>query len=314
MNRQDQLQLRSESLALRQMIADIPEQNVLDRGSLISRLEEIDQTLAGTAVDERNPLRARLTFNGRPVVGTYGIFADFGAKAVNYFNEAIAAVSASLAGGLAAKGPIPHRDIHQLLITNAAFGSFGFELEEYRTAPLPNEEQTTLELAIERTQNLLQGSVNRDDDFLADSAAELDQRAIDKVRDFVGILAENEAVCALQVRDRVFRFTDVGQVRRSLERISPENLHEEEQTLQGEFQGILPKRRTFEFYVRDTQDVIVGKAATAVGDADAINEHLHQATRIQVLVTRVGSGRPRYRLLAMPEWKSGPPSDEAADH
>jgi hypothetical protein len=304
MSRQENLQLRGESIALRRMIEETPEQNVLDRGSLTARLEEIDHLLADTAVDEREPTRARLTFNGRPVVGSHGIFADFGTTAVNCFNEAVAAVSASLGGGLAAKGPIPNRDRRQLLITNTAFGSFGFELEEYRSGQLPIDEQSNLELAIERTQNLLQGSVNRDDEFLADSAAELDQRAIDKVRDFVSTLADNEAICALQFRDKVFRFTDVGQVRRSLDRISPDNLHEEEQTLRGEFQGVLPKRRTFEFRVLDAQEVIVGKVTTAVGDADAINRHLHRLTSIRVMVTRVGSGRPRYRLLTMPEWKN----------
>ena len=133
MNRQDQAHLLGERNTLQRMIAETPEEEVLDRGSLTARLEEVEHLLAEVNINEREPARAQLTFNGRPVVGSYGIFADFGMKAVNGFTEAVAAVAATLAGPLFAKGPIPNRDQNQLLITNTALGSFGFELEEYRT-------------------------------------------------------------------------------------------------------------------------------------------------------------------------------------
>jgi len=302
MNRVDYAQLLGERSALRRMVDETPKEDMLDLGSLTARLEEVEHRLLEAKVDEREPARAQLTFNGRPVVGTHGIFADFGAKAINAFTEAITAVAASLSGGLAAMGPIPNREQHQLLITNTALGSFGFELEEYHNGHLLLEEQSSIGQAIERTQNLLQGTINPDDELLADSAAELDPRAIDKVRAFVSALAENEAVCALQFRSQQFRFTDVGQVRRSLERISHNNIREETQMLRGEFQGVLPNRRTFEFHPVGIDQVVVGKVAAAVGDPDRINQHLHSETEIKVMVTRVGNGRPRYLLLEMPEW------------
>ncbi len=65
-----------------------------------------------------------------------------------------------------------------------------------------------------------------DDELLADSAAELDQRALDKVRAFVNTLAENEALCTLQSGGKTFQYADITQVRRSLARISQDNLHE----------------------------------------------------------------------------------------
>ena len=302
MIRQDLVQLLGERTALRRMIDSTPIDDVLDRGSLTARLEEIEHRISETKVDEREPARARITFNGRPVVGSHGIFADFGTKIIGAFNVAVTSVAASLSGGLAAKGPIPNREQHQLLITSTVLGSFGFELEEYRTGQFPIDDKTTLDLAIERTQSLLQGSIDTDDELLADSASELDQRALDKVRAFISTLAENEAVCTLQYRNQVFRFSDVGQVRRSLERISKDNLHEDEQFLKGAFQGILPKRRTFEFKITGTDQVIVGKVTPAIGDADLINKHLHQQVEIHTMVTRVGDGRPRYLLLDLPQW------------
>ena len=303
MNRQDQAHLLGERNTLQRMIAETPEEEVLDRGSLTARLEEVEHLLAEVNINEREPARAQLTFNGRPVVGSYGIFADFGMKAVSGFTEAVAAVAATLAGPLFSKGLIPNRDQNQLLITNTALGSFGFELEEYRTGKLPFEEQSMLELALERTQNLLQGTINADDELLADAATELDQRALDKVRAFVKTLADNDAVCALQFRNHSFRFSDMGQVRRSLERLSQDNLREEEQYLEGVFEGVLPKkRRAFEFKLKGRDEIIVGKVSPDVTSLDEINTHLYEATRIKVMTTRVGNGQPRYVLLELPQW------------
>ncbi|OIQ64088.1 hypothetical protein GALL_543650 [mine drainage metagenome] len=190
-----------------------------------------------------------------------------------------------------------------MLITNTALGSFGFELEEYRTGKLRFDEQSMLELALERTQSLLQGTVNADDELLADAATELDQRALDKVRAFVSTLADNDAVCAIQFRNQDFRFSDMGQVRMSLQRLSQDNLREEEQSLEGSFEGVLPnKRRAFEFKLKWQGEVIVGKISHALTNLDEINNHLHQETLIKVMMTRVGEGRPRYLLVEMPQW------------
>lgn len=302
MSRLNYLYLIGEQKALQRMIDETPLEDVLDRGSLTARLEEIEYRIAQLNVEQKEPARARLTFNGLPVIGSYGIFADFGTKAISAFNEAVAAVAASLAGGLAAKGPIPNRDQHQLLITNIALGSFGFELEEHLTGQMSLEERSAIDIAIECTQNLLQGSIDTDDELLADTASELDQRALDKVRGFVSTLFENEATCALQYRNHLFRFSDLGQVRRSLDRISRDNLHEDEQTIKGTFEGILPKRRTFEFKVTDTEQIIVGKISSSLGHPAEINNHLHDEVEIQTMVTRVGNGRPRYLLISMPNW------------
>jgi hypothetical protein len=302
MTSQDHARLVGERSALQRMIQQTPADDVLDLGSLTARLEEIEHCIARAGDLSRKPAAARLTFNGRPVIGSHGVFADFGARAVGAFSEAVTAVAASLTGGLAAKGPIPNREQHQLLITHTALGSFGFELEEHRPAGTAGDEPSSLEQALARTRDLLQGTIETDDELLADLAADLDRRALDKVRAFIGTLEESEAVCTLQYQNQVFRFTDLGQVRRSLQRISDDNLREDEQTLRGQFQGFLPRRRTFEFRVATPDQVIAGKVAVAVADADEINRHLHQDAEVRVMETRVGTGQPRYLLLEMPGW------------
>jgi hypothetical protein len=295
------LQLQAERSSLMRMIDEIPVEDVLDRGSLQVRLEMVDAEVAKMA-NQRLPARIRLTFSGRPVIGSHGIIADFGMKAVNAFSEAVTAVAASLTAPLRAMGPIPNRLQNQLLITNTALGSFGFELEELPPEQLQLDEVSIVEQAIERTQSLLAATVQPDDEALADSASELDQRALDKVRIFIKTLEENEALCSLRFGSRDFRFTSSAQVQKSIERMSEGNLHEEERILQGHFEGVLPKRRTFEFMEQGAREVIVGKIGPGVAHPERINEHLKQSCSIRVVVTRVGTGRPRYLLKDAPEW------------
>jgi hypothetical protein len=55
----------------------------------------------------------------------------------------------------------------------------------------------------------------------------------------------------LEYGGHVLRFRDLGDVRRAVQRLSQDNLREEETTLFGEFQGVLPKGRRFEFGIAD---------------------------------------------------------------
>lgn len=299
MNRADYLFLLAEKATLSRMIAETPEEDVLDRVSVAARLKIVEDALARMEPEGREPARVRLTFKGRPVVGSYGIFAEFGMKAVNGFTESVAAMAASLRAPLAAMGPIPNREQHQLLITSTALGSFGFELEEYGTGQLALGDGSTVVEALDRTQSLLRGTQGTDDE-LADSAADVDRRALEKLRLFLQTLADSDAVCTVQLGESSVSFSDVGQVRASIQRLSQENLREEAEELSGEFQGVLPKARQFEFRESKTSLVIKGKISPRIEDPGALNDMLRQSVRISVMVTRVGGGRPRYLLLDLP--------------
>ena len=301
MNIEDRQQLRAEQTFLLRQLAETPAGARLTRMSTESRLRKVVAELAASAVDERSPARARLTFDGVPVVGSHGIFADFGMRAVSSFSDAVASVAASLSAPLAAMGPIPNRDLNQLLITNTVVGSFGFELEEFRAQQLALEEESPVAIALERTQALLQSTLGNDED-LADIASETDPRALEKIRTFLKVLADSDAVCALQYAGRGVRFTDVGQVRNSLARLEADNLRETQEQLRGEFVGVLPKSRTFEFKITSDGQIIRGKVPTNIQDVDQINDHLHDSVEIVVMTTQVGNGRPRYQLTQLPQW------------
>lgn len=301
-------QLLAEKSFLDKDLSETPARALLTRRSLEARLRKVEAAIS--AMDQAGPAPARaiLTFNGPPVVGSHGIFADFGMKAMNSFTEAVAAVAASLTAPLASKGPIPNRDQNQLLITNIALGSFGFELEEYRPQQLSITADSPVAIALERTRSLLQSTQGSDED-LADMASETDQRALEKVRAFLKVLAESDAVFALQYDGAVVRFQDVGQVRRSLARLEADNLHERHETLVGGFEGSLPNARTFEFKQTSDGQIIRGKIAPTVDNVEVINKHLQTRVRLPVTITQVGNGRPRYVLMQLPDWTSAPTTE-----
>jgi hypothetical protein len=298
----DRLGLQAEQSFLQARLAALPPNARLTRLSAQARLAAVTDELARLPEEAQTRAKVLLTFRGKPVFGSQGIFSDFGMKAVNSFSDAVAAVAASLNAPLAAMGPIPNRDSNQLLITGTAIGSFGFELQELPPVQPDLNEPTAVRLALEQTQNLLQGSIATDDELLANTASELDQRAIDKVRAFVVTLLESDAICTLQNGTQTFSFTDLGQVRSSIERLSTENLQERTVALQGVFEGMLPKSRTFEFKRSDTGEIINGKIASSIQNPEVINRHLQQEVELRLTQTTVGRGRPRYGLAELPDW------------
>lgn len=299
MNTQEYHRLQAEQAALTSLLHELPTSSMIERLGLESRKKEIDEALASRTAPSREPVRARLTFRGKPIIGSHGVFAEFGAAVVNAFADAVSAIGSSQAGPpLGARGAIRNHDEYQLLITGTALGSFGFELEE---APQNDEElfvdpSSALESAIERAKAIMEASVGSDDE-LADAISELDPRALEALRAFLRTMVDQEAACALDFNGQMFRFSDAGQVRQSLDRLGQNNIDEENQQIEGAFQGVLPKRRTFEFKIAATEDIISGKVGVGIRDASVINHFLDQPATISVHTTRVGHGRPRFVLL-----------------
>lgn len=300
MNTQEYRQLQAERATLENLLNQLPASSVIERTSLEFRKKEVEEALASQQAPSRQPVQVRLTFRGKPIVGNHGIFADFGTAVVNAFTDAVAAIGASQYASLGSRGVLPNRADYQFLITSTALGSFGFELEE---APHDNmffPELAPVESAIEQTKSILEATVGTDE-ILTDAISETDPRALEALRAFLKIMADQEAVFTLEFKDDVFRFSDVGQVRRSESRLSQDNIHEEEQEIVGHFQGVLPTRRTFEFLDDGTGEVISGKVSLAIEDAAVINNILNSPAKIKVHSKRVGTVRPRYVLLAYEE-------------
>jgi hypothetical protein len=288
--------LRSEVRELESILQQIPVEDVIDRLSFESRLiaaqKELDQ-LPAMPVSEK----ARLTFRGRPVFGSRGVAADFGSKATTAFSDAFSAVVAGLNESLRYMGPIPDKARNQLLITGTAIGSFGFEFELPEHAPDLFPDQGRGSEALEKMQTLFQLSAMGSDDEVAELVEEIHPRAVKKIAEFLGYLVQQQAWCGLEFRHKFFRFEDIEQLQISAARLQESNIREGREQFVGEFQGVLPHSRAFEFKLLDQQGLIKGKVAPAIEEPDVLNrEFLHKLATITVDVFQVGQGRPHFSL------------------
>ncbi len=301
MNLQEFHQLQAERGALIKMLDQLPVSSVISRMSLEARKRKVEEELASQPDPPRDPVHATLTFSGKPIVGSHGMFAEFGATAVKSFADAVSAIGAGQIRPLGTRGVLPNRDDYQLLITGTALGSFGFELEE---APKNLDqdnmvlfaEASPVESAIEQVIEIMIASLGTDDE-LTEAIYDADPRGIDGLRAFLKTMVDQDAVCALEFKDEVFRFSDVGQVCRSEMRLRHENIQEEEVVFAGTFLGLLPIHREFEFLVSDSKEVISGKVGSGIEDADTINQLLKKPLKVKVHSRTVGNSRPRYILL-----------------
>lgn len=287
--------LLSEIRELQQLLSETPTAAIIQRLSLESRLKSAHQALEQESLTPK-PSRARLTFRGRPIVGSHGIAADFGGKAASAFADAFAAVVAGLNESLHFMGPIPDREKNQLLITGTAIGSFGFEFELPTGSLFPEQEKT--EEAFQKMQSLLEASATGSDDDLGELVDAIHPRAVKKISEFLGLLSQNQAWCGVEFKHKVFRFEGLEQLMGSAGRLGEENIKEEQKTYQGQFVGVLPNSRSFEF--QTTDELIKGKIGSSIEDPDVIiRDWLKQNINITLDIIQVGQGRPRFTLNSL---------------
>jgi hypothetical protein len=294
----DYLAIASEIRELENLLAAIPAGRVIERMSFESRLESAKAALA--ALPQHAALKARLTFRGKPVFGSHGIAADFGGKAAGAFSDAFSAVAAGLSEGLRYMGPIPNRDKNQLLITGTAIGSFGFEFELPAAEPSLFPESEKAQEAMTKIEALFRLAALGSDDEVSEVIEEVHPRAVKKVHDFLELLVQQQAWCGLEFGDRHFRYADFEQIRASCERLKDENIQERQEAFRGEFQGVLPTGRTFEFRLADQGGLIRGKVGLTIEDPDLLNrEWLHKPVTVKLQAMQLGQGRPRFTLMTL---------------
>ena len=302
------LSVVSEIHELEELLGAIPEGNVIERMSLEARLQASRELLDGLPQESEVP-KARLTFRGRQVLGQYGITADFGARAVGAFSDAFATIAAGLTEGLQAMGPIPNRDRNQLLLTGTAVGSFGFEFslpmcQETLFPDCENAREAMLKI-----EELFRLSAEGSDDDIAEVIAEVHPRAVKKVFEFLDLLVQQQAWCGLEFGSRSFRYENCEQLRKSSFRLRDENIQEREESCRGEFQGVLPAGRTFEFLLRDQEGLIRGKIDETAGDPDILNRRwLHTPVILTLKVMQVGQGQPRFTLMSLDDVTADDPA------
>ncbi len=300
MNVREINQLRSERDYLKALMDRMPIAEVLNRKSLQHRISQVESELERTdGRGTREPAKAIVRFKGDPVVGTYGIFAKFGAIAVSQFTDTLKALAAKFVGAIVrATGPIPGCGNNEILITGTAPGSFGFIVEEDldNMECVAEEDGSILQKAMHKAVRILRSSTESDQLFV-DEIDDIDDRIIDDFHDFLKTLSDNKAFCTLEVDDEHFSFKNEEQVYRSMQRFVRSNIKEDEIELTGKFTGSLLHDRSFEFELSPDQ-VIKGKIDNDNIDPDDIITNCHKQARIMVHTRKVGDSRTSYKLLS----------------
>ena len=206
--------LISERAALKDIIERAPEDSVITRTSFEARLRKVNAKLKPREEYSQRISQAKLTFFGKPVEPNYGIDAEFAANALSRFSKAVSRAGIAVN---AANGRATSYEDCRLLITGAARAPFGFHIEG--ASPAKNDTPSPVGTAIERVKRILEAAANADGELpnLLDGT---DARALNAIRDFLKVMADNEAVCAIEFQGDVFRFDDVHQVKQSIERLS----------------------------------------------------------------------------------------------
>ena len=308
MNVRDYRFLLAERATLQRLIDQTGPDEAIVRSCFKHRLQDVETELAAYGEHSSSLGYACLTFSGRSVEGNRGMSADFFSEGVGEFAKTVHYIGASQRQTpLPATGAVPYSEDYRMLVTGVARDSFGIRVEgASNQMPLPGE-PTLVEQAIEELKSVLEASVG-DDEQLADAIGEMDPRALGQVRAFLKTVADNAAVCALEFWAHEFRFRDTAQVRRSENRLSDDNIRQDDSTIYGKFLGFFPHRPRAQFQIEGVGSdflspeigrIITARVAPSVANRSDINSILNQDIRVEVHTRQIRANRPRYVIIGV---------------
>jgi hypothetical protein len=290
-------EIRADLASVEALLGAVPEGDILGRRSLTARRDILAHELATLPAQAQPSAHAAVYFGGAPVVGSRGIDATFASKALANYEDFVTKIWAQRQhGNLPASGPVRDRHEARLHITGVVRGSFGFELAElegstsFEGAPL----RDAVDLA---TRAII--AAGESDDALADAAEDLDSRAFAALREFFTVLKKGGASVRV-VTDDLDRSFDVSAVLAATERTQGTLTEQQDVPVPGEFLGVLPERRTFEFR-RDDGTVLRGRVSEEMPLADLRQLNPSWATRRCIahlrVVTLTSRARSRQRYI-----------------
>lgn len=218
-----------------------------------ARKDMLEHQLNQIQSQHRSTAIVGLFFGGRPVLGSRGILADFGAKALDQFQTIVSTTYASLEGPIGTRGPVRQRDRTQMMVTDIARGSVGFILEE------ADEEQLVdshLKTAVTLVLNLLARASSPDEeafDLLTDAA---DGRVLGSVQSFFKLLDESGATLKLVEDEREFLLSR-EYIERARERTETLTISDRSEKVEG-CVYLLPTSRRFELQPVDGGETLKG--------------------------------------------------------
>jgi hypothetical protein len=267
---------------------------------LTARKIELEKQLHGMPAKTPNA-RARLYFAGDPVNGSYGIDAEFAAKAIAPLVDMVKTqFVAEKHGRVASKGPVPDQRQGRLLLTGLPRGSVGIEFSPPPAADLFAEGQ--LAGVLNRLAKTLSAAGDSDEGF-AQSLEGVSSRAFQRLRDFLGVVASHRASLRFETAEQIFEL-DQARVVQASSRASNTQTAEQVIEMLGVFRGATLESGRFDFRT-EQGDVLSGWIAETVTDdaASQMNALTNESARAQLrettFTTPEGQSRSRWELLSL---------------
>ena len=245
MRRQERETVRADLAAVQNLIELRKEDDdPVGWAQLSFRKHDLEDQLAGLSEESPSKQSVGLIFGGRPVMGSRGIAAEFGAVAIGNFQALVSTRFASMDGAVGERGPLPHRDRTQMLITDVARGSFGFVLEELGVQDQPAP--ATVGGAMDEVCDLIHrvASVNEED--FRGAAESVDNRLLTSLKNFFKHMDDAGATLRVVAEEKQFELSReaIGIARERTETLEVSETFED---ISGRL-FILPDARRFEIY------------------------------------------------------------------
>lgn len=190
-----------------------------------------------------------LYFGGKPVFGSKGIVADFASVAINQFQEIIDKVNAhDILGKMGARGKVPLAGTNSLMITEIAKGSFGFVFEEVDLDYEHDFFDSKLKERLNEVVSLITNTGAQDDELFQKVLSEIDGRTLTALKKFFSHLYSNKATVRL-VEDLKDITLDDNAIYRGKIRTESIDIDEDDDTVIGIINGLLPDHKKFELVV-----------------------------------------------------------------
>jgi hypothetical protein len=265
----------------------------------LSEVQDRHQALANVA----------LFFGGRPVVGSRGIVADFGTKAIEQFQNVVAARFAARDGAVGSRGPIRQRDQTRMLITDVARGSFGFVLEEV------GSDQTTdsdLKEVVNDVVELIYHTADADTEAFDEAISTVYDRVLASIQSFFRLIDDAGATLRL-VEDEKDLLLPRDAVERARDRVENISLDDTTKILRGRL-FFIPSSRKFELerpsgeYIKGTITPECLRSLTSeTGEIGAGTLGTWCKVELQIREVRLRGQRPRYSYKLLRVLASGQP-------
>jgi hypothetical protein len=220
-----------ETQQLREMAAEHPLMSV----AFSEREEELRRQIEALPLGHKEA-RTILFFSGEPVQGSMGIDASFAGRVLEPFQSMVMTDYADRFHGVVGKrGRLCGEAESRMLLTGLPRGSFGLELTRAENDELFDEEHLADTLA--HVTKLVEAAGRSDEDF----AAELDEtapRVVQKLREFLEVIAKGRAGLRLESGDFRCSMSPI-EANEAFNRVAGTITKEDPETASGVFGGVL---------------------------------------------------------------------------